>query len=83
MDHEQHEFIFEHIERTREIEVATELGKIVATLESIDSRLEKVEHDVKSVVATVNRWKGATAILIVVGGLIGWFVNLFVKGNHS
>ena len=67
----------------REIEVANALGRIEATLVSIDTRMSKVETDLKSVVGTVNRWKGATAILILVGGLIGWLGNLFVKGSHT
>lgn len=74
-ENDQHELF----EQRREIEVATELGKIGATLESIDTRLEKVEADLKSVVGTVNRWKGATAILVVVGGLLGWLGNFFIK----
>lgn len=70
-------------DRDRDIDVANALGRIEATLTSIDTRMSKVETDLKSVVGTVNRWKGATAILILVGGIIGWLGNLFVKGNHA
>jgi hypothetical protein len=73
----------DQVKHERDIEVATLLGRIDATLTSIDARMSKVETDLKSVVGTVNRWKGATAILILVGGLVGWLGNLFVKGNHT
>lgn len=73
----------EELAHQRELEVATLLGRIDATLTSIDNRLCKVETDVKSINGTVNRWKGATAILILVGGIVGWLGNLFVKGSHT
>lgn len=65
----------------RDIEVATELGKITAALESIGDRLTKVEGKLDNVVGVVNRWKGATGILVVLGGLFGWVANLFLKTN--
>lgn len=75
MSDEQHE---------RDIAVATALGSIDATLKSIDTRLSKVEGDLKSVAGTVNRWKGATALMVVIGGVLGWLANLFVKsGTHT
>lgn len=65
----------------RDIKVAEALGSIDSTLKSIDVRLSKVEGDLKSVVGTVNRWKGATALMVVIGGVLGWLANLFVRGG--
>lgn len=71
-------------QHNRDIEVATALGSIDATLKSIDTRLCKVESDLKSAVGTLNRWKGATGIMIIVGGVIGWLGNLLFKnGGHA
>lgn len=67
----------------RDIEVATALGRIEASLASISERLGKVETDLTRAVGTLNRWKGATGIMILVGGVVGWLGNLFVKGGHS
>jgi hypothetical protein len=67
----------------RDIEVATALGSINTSLISIDTRLRAVESDLKSVVGTVNRWKGATALMVVVGGILGWLANLFVRSTHT
>jgi hypothetical protein len=71
----------EQLKHDRDLYIATTLGSIEAKLESIDVRMGTVEKEIKSVVGTVNRWKGATAILILVGGIIGWLGNLFVKGG--
>lgn len=74
----------EQARHERDIRVAEFMGRIDSTLSSIDTRMSKVETDLKSVVGTVNRWKGATALLgVTAGALIGWLVNLFTKGNHT
>lgn len=70
-------------DQQRDIEVATALGRIEASLASISERLGKVETDLTRAVGTLNRWKGATGIMILVGGVVGWLGNLFVKGGHS
>lgn len=28
-----------------------------------------------------NRWKGATTLLIMIGGFVGWIMNFFFKGH--
>jgi hypothetical protein len=66
-----------------DLHVATALGSIDATLKAFDVRLSKIETDLKSAVGTLNRYKGATGILIIVGGLLGWVANFFFKGSHS
>lgn len=55
------------------------LGEINGTLKGVVDRLDKVEKKLDSVVAMTNRWKGATTILIVLGGIIGWASNLILK----
>lgn len=57
------------------------LGEINGKLGSALERLDKVEKKLDSVVAMTNRWKGATTILIFLGGLIGWVTNLLIKGH--
>lgn len=57
------------------------LGEINGKLGSALERLDKVEKKLDSVVAMTNRWKGATTILIMLGGFIGWVTNLIFKGH--
>ncbi len=57
------------------------LGEINGKLTGALDRLEKVEKKLDGVVAMTNRWKGATTLLIVLGGFIGWATNLIFKGH--
>lgn len=57
------------------------LGSISANVESLMKKQEAMEKKLDSVVAMTNRWKGATTILIMVGGFIGWATNLLFKGH--
>jgi hypothetical protein len=57
------------------------LGEINGKLGSALERLDKVEKKLDSVVAMTNRWKGATTLLIAIGGFIGYVVNYFTKGH--
>jgi hypothetical protein len=57
------------------------LGTLIATTAANTERLDKIEKKLDSVVAMTNRWKGATTILIIIGGFIGWASNLLFKGH--
>jgi hypothetical protein len=57
------------------------LGQLISDTKSNAERLEKIEKKLDGVVAMTNRWKGATTILILLGGLIGWVTNLLFKGH--
>lgn len=57
------------------------LGQIDGKLGSALERLTAVEKKLDGVVAMTNRWKGATTILIMLGGFIGWATNFFFKGH--
>lgn len=57
------------------------LGEINGKLGSALERLTIVEKKLDGVVAMTNRWKGATALLIILGGFIGWVTNFIFKGH--
>jgi len=40
---------------------------------------EAMDKKLDNVVAVVNRWKGATALLIIVGGILGYLGNFLMK----
>jgi dsDNA-specific endonuclease/ATPase MutS2 len=64
-----------------EAETQRLLGQLLESSKTTSERLEKMEKKLDSVVAMTNRWKGATTILIIIGGFIGWASNLLFKGH--
>jgi hypothetical protein len=65
-----------------EINTAKAIGEMGANIVTIMKKQEDMEKKLDAVVAMTNRWKGATTILIFLGGMIGWVANLFFKGQH-
>ena len=57
------------------------IGQMAANIDTIMKKQEEMEKKLDAVVAMTNRWKGATTILIMVGGFIGWATNLIMKGH--
>lgn len=51
------------------------LGALLADMQTVKDRTKTIEEQLKGVVAMTNRWKGATTILIFLGGLIGYITN--------
>lgn len=63
-------------------EVAGKLGSIGSTLDAINTRLTGVETKVDGINSTVNRWKGATAVVgMIFGGLLTYLVKAFGFGG--
>jgi hypothetical protein len=57
------------------------IGEMSANIQTIMLKQTEMEKKLDGVVAMTNRWKGATTILIFLGGLIGWATNLLLKGH--
>lgn len=57
------------------------IGQMSANIETIMKKQDEMEKKLDSVVAMTNRWKGATTILIMLGGFLGWLANLLFKGH--
>ena len=66
---------------TSDAETQRLIGEMSANIKTIMGKQEEMEKKLDAVVAMTNRWKGATTILIMLGGFIGWVINLFVKGH--
>ena len=64
-----------------DFETARTIGEMGANIVAIMKKQDEMETKLDSVVAMTNRWKGATAIVIFLGGMIGWVVNLFLKAH--
>ena len=67
-----------------QLKVAGQLGSIDSTLQAISARMSGLETKVEHIGATVNRWKGATAIVgMVFGGLLTYFLKLFTGAGSD
>lgn len=64
---------------TGDAETQRLLGSLIADMKTMMEKTEKIEKKLDSVVAMTNRWKGATTILIILGGIIGWASNIVIK----
>lgn len=62
-----------------DIQTARDIGALTAQMSAVMTRIDSMDKKLDAVVAMTNRWKGATALLIVVGGLIGYFSNVALK----
>lgn len=61
------------------LHTANAIGGLTAKVELIMERQVNMDKKLDSVVAMTNRWKGATAILIIFGGIIGYVANWILK----
>jgi hypothetical protein len=66
-------------EHQHDVHMATALGSLAAKIDIITVRQEHMDKKLDEVVAMTNRWKGATAILIIFGGVIGYLGNWVLK----
>lgn len=64
---------------TSDAETQRLLGTLIANTEAQAERLTKIEQKLDSVVAMTNRWKGATTIILLLGGFIGWGSDFLLK----
>lgn len=55
------------------------LIRSVARLEAkccdVEKRLEFFDQHQREIIAQMNRWKGATPVLLAVGGVVGWLLT--------
>lgn len=56
-----------------------DLGILMGKMDALLERTDKMEKKLDGVVAMTNRWKGATTIIVILGGVIGWASNLLLK----
>ena len=76
---EHHEHYASHYDR--DIETARAISSLTEKVDMILDRTAKMEVKIEGIVGMTNRWKGATAVLILLGGLVGWLTNAFLKAT--
>jgi hypothetical protein len=68
-----------HNSNAMDIQTARDVGELTGQMAAVLDRLNKMDKKLDGVVAMTNRWKGATALLIVIGGMIGYLSNVALK----
>jgi len=52
-----------------------DIGRLVGTVEQLERKVDQLSTDVASVKAQADRWKGAFAVILGLGALVGWFAD--------
>jgi len=68
------------IEETRmSDDLNQQIGRLEANVERLHADMAELKADIKVISNSVNRWKGAGAVLVIVGMLLGYVVDLVYR----
>lgn len=56
-----------------------QIGRLEAQVESLQRQMEELRIDVKCMSDVVTKWKGAGALLLILGASLGWLVDAIAK----
>jgi hypothetical protein len=56
-----------------------QIGRLEANVERLHADMAELKADIKSISNSVNRWKGAGAVLVIVGMLLGYIVDMIYR----
>jgi tetrahydromethanopterin S-methyltransferase subunit B len=56
-----------------------QIGRLEAQVDNLHRDMAEVKAELKSISAAVNRWKGAGALLMLVGVAFGFIVDMLFK----
>ena len=56
-----------------------QIGRLEAQVESLQRQMEELRIDVREMSAVVTKWKGAGALLLILGASLGWLVDAIAK----
>ena len=63
-------------------EIARRLGELTGEVRAMEKSLALLQKDVADVKAQANRWKGGFAVILFVGGLLGWLADKLWAAIH-
>ena len=52
-----------------------QIGRLEANVERLHADMAELKADIKSISNSVNRWKGAGAVLLIIGTVLGFVVD--------
>jgi prefoldin subunit 5 len=56
-----------------------QIGRLEAQVESLQHQMSELRQDVKNMSDVVTKWKGAGALLLILGASLGWMVDVIAK----
>ena len=56
-----------------------QIGRLEANVEQLQMQMVELRQDVKDMSALVTKWKGAGALLLILGASLGWLVDAIAK----
>jgi prefoldin subunit 5 len=60
-------------------DINKQIGRLEANVEELQRQMSELRQDVKDMSAVVTKWKGAGALLLILGASFGWLVDLLFK----
>ena len=56
-----------------------QIGRLEANVERLHADMAELKADIKVISNSVNRWKGAGAVLLIIGMLLGYVVDMVYR----
>lgn len=56
-----------------------QIGRLEAQVEVLQTQMTELRQDVKNMSDVVTKWKGAGALLLILGASLGWLVDVIAK----
>ena len=56
-----------------------QIGRLEANVDRLHADMAELKADIKVISNSVNRWKGAGAVLLIIGMLLGYVVDLVYR----
>jgi len=60
-------------------DINKQIGRLEANVEELQRQMGELRQDVKDMSAVVTKWKGAGALLLILGASFGWIVDALFK----
>ena len=57
-------------------DINKQIGRLEANVEELQRQMSELRQDVKDMSAVVTKWKGAGALLLILGASFGWLLAI-------
>jgi len=57
-------------------DINKQIGRLEANVEELQRQMVELRQDVKDMSAVVTKWKGAGALLLILGASFGWLLDI-------
>jgi len=57
-------------------DINKQIGRLEANVEELQRQMAELRQDVKDMSAVVTKWKGAGALLLILGASFGWLLDI-------